>query len=125
IEFLAGAGHKAYAPFGSGFLYGPKAIMSEVEPYVPGGGTASQVTARTATFLDAPDRHHGGTPNIPGIVGMSRALLFLQSIGMTAVREHEIALTRKTVQAMQALGGITIYGNPDPEKRLGVVSFNV
>jgi selenocysteine lyase/cysteine desulfurase/glyoxylase-like metal-dependent hydrolase (beta-lactamase superfamily II)/rhodanese-related sulfurtransferase len=125
IDFLAGAGHKAYAPFGSGFLYGPKAIMSEVEPYVPGGGTASQVTARTATFLDAPDRHHGGTPNIPGIVGMARALLFLQSIGMPAVREHEIALTRKTVKAMQELGGITIYGNPDPEKRLGVVSFNV
>ena len=125
IDFLAAAGHKAYAPFGSGFLYGPRALMSEVEPYVPGGGTASQVTARTATFLDAPDRHHGGTPNIPGIVGMSRALLFVQSIGLPAVREHEIALTRKTVRAMQEMGGITIYGDPDPERRLGVVSFNI
>lgn len=125
IDFLAGAGHKAYAPFGSGFLYGPKALMSEAEPYVAGGGTASQVTARTATYLEAPDRHHGGTPNIPGIVGMSRALLFLQSIGLGAVRQHEIDLTRKAVDAMKALGGITIYGDSTPEKRLGVVSFNV
>src|SRR5207249_2919869 len=78
LDFVAGAGHKAYAPFGAGFLYGPRALMSEAEPYLPGGGTSSQVTARTATFLDAPDRHQGGTPNIPGVVGMARALLFLQ-----------------------------------------------
>lgn len=125
IDFLAAAGHKAYAPFGAGFLYGPRALMSEAEPYIPGGGTASQVTAHTATFLGAPDRHQGGTPNIPGVVGMARALLFLQSIGLDKVREHEIALTKKTIDAMKALGGITIYGNDDPHKRLGVVSFNI
>lgn len=125
IDFLAGAGHKAYAPFGSGFLYGPRALMSEAEPYLPGGGTSSQVTARSATFLDAPDRHQGGTPNIAGVVGMSRALLFLQQIGLEEIRRHEIGLTRKAISALQALGGVTIYGNPDPEKRLGVVSFNI
>lgn len=125
LDFLAGAGHKAYAPFGAGFLYGPRALMSEAEPYLPGGGTSSQVTARGATFLDAPDRHQGGTPNIAGVVGMARALQFLQQIGLDEVRRHEIALTRKAVTAFQELGGVTIYGNPDPEKRLGVLSFNV
>jgi len=125
IDFFAGAGHKAYAPFGTGFLYGPRSLMSEVEPYIPGGGTASQVTARTATYLDAPDRHQGGTPNIPGVVGMARALLFLQSIGLDQVREHEIALTKKIVAGMRDVGGITIYGDDDPNHRLGVVSFNV
>lgn len=125
IDFLAGAGHKAYAPFGSGFLYGPRGLMSEAEPYLPGGGTSSQVTARGATFLDAPDRHQGGTPNIAGVVGMARALLFLQSIGLDAIRKHEIALTRKALAAFEALGGITTYGNPDAERRLGVISFNV
>jgi cysteine desulfurase / selenocysteine lyase len=125
IDFLAGAGHKAYAPFGAGFLYGPRGLMSEAEPYLPGGGTSSQVTARSATFLDAPDRHQGGTPNIAGVVGMARALQFLQQIGLSEIRKHEIALTRKAINEMQSLGGITIYGNTDPEQRLGVVSFNV
>jgi selenocysteine lyase/cysteine desulfurase/glyoxylase-like metal-dependent hydrolase (beta-lactamase superfamily II)/rhodanese-related sulfurtransferase len=125
IDFLAGAGHKAYAPFGAGFLYGPRALMSEAEPYLPGGGTSSQVTARSAAFLDAPDRHQGGTPNIAGVVGMARALQFLQQIGLDEVRRHEIKLTKKAVDAMQELGGVTIYGNPDPERRLGVLSFNV
>lgn len=125
IDFLAGAGHKAYAPFGAGFLYGPRALMTEAPPYMPGGGTASKVTAQTAEYLGAPDRHHGGTPNIAGVVGMSRALLFLQSIGMEAVRQHEIELTTRAVEGMKAIGGVTIYGDSNPEKRLGVLSFNV
>jgi len=125
IDFLAGAGHKAYAPFGAGFLYGPRALMSEAPPYLPGGGTASKVTASSAEYLGAPDRHHGGTPNIAGVVGMSRALLFLQAIGMDAVREHEIELTRRAVEGMEAMGGVTIYGDSSPLKRLGVLSFNV
>jgi cysteine desulfurase / selenocysteine lyase len=125
IDFLAGAGHKAYAPFGSGFLYGPRALLSEAPPYLPGGGTAARVTAHGTEFLAAPDRHHGGTPNIAGVVGMARALLFLQSIGMDAVRQHEIELTRLALDGMRAMGGVTVYGNADPESRLGVISFNV
>lgn len=125
IDFLACAGHKAYAPFGAGFLYGPRALMSEAPPYLPGGGTAARVTAQGVEFLAAPDRHHGGTPNIAGVVGMARALLFLQAIGMDAVREHEVELTRRALDGMREMGGITVYGRPDPEARLGVISFNV
>ncbi|MGQ0505736.1 MAG: aminotransferase class V-fold PLP-dependent enzyme [Myxococcaceae bacterium] len=125
IDFLAGAGHKAYAPFGAGFLYGPRAVMDEAPPYLPGGGNAQQVTAMTAEFIGAPDRHHGGTPNIGGVVAMGRSLLFLQSIGLEEIRKHELSLTQRMVNGLQKMGGITIYGDATPEKRMGVVSFNV
>jgi cysteine desulfurase/selenocysteine lyase len=125
IDFLAAAGHKAYAPFGSGFLYGPRHVMTQAPPYVPGGGTASSVTQRSVHYLEAPDRHHGGTPNIAGVVGMARALLFLQAVGLDAIREHEQALTAKTIQAFEELGGVTVYGPSNPASRLGVISFNV
>ena len=125
IDFLAGAGHKAYAPFGAGFLYGPRALFDQAPPYVPAGGTASQVRATSVEFLDAPDRHHGGTPNVAGVVGMSRALSFLQSIGLDRVRAHEIELTGRMLGGLRELGGITIYGPEDPTQRLGVVCFNV
>jgi selenocysteine lyase/cysteine desulfurase/glyoxylase-like metal-dependent hydrolase (beta-lactamase superfamily II)/rhodanese-related sulfurtransferase len=125
LDFVAAAGHKAYAPFGAGFLYGPRDLMNEAEPYIPGGGTATQVTPRSVTYLDAPDRHQGGTPNVAGVVGMSRALMFLQSIGLDAIRAHEIALTTKTMDALGQLSAVTIYGTRAPEQRLGVVSFNV
>ena len=125
IDFLAGAGHKAYAPFGAGFLYGPRTLMNQAPPYIPGGGTASRVTPRDAEYLPAPDRHHGGTPNIAGVVGMARALAFLQSIGMEEVRRHEVRLMERMLEGLQELDGITLYGPPDASKRLGVATFNV
>lgn len=125
LDFLAGAGHKAYAPFGAAFLYGPRTVMTEAPPYIPGGGTASQVTARSAEYLDAPDRHHGGTPNIAGVVAMGRALLFLQQIGLDEIRTHEVHLTRMILDGFEKIGGITVYGPSGADRRVGVVSFNV
>lgn len=125
IDFLAGAGHKAYAPFGAGFLYGPRALMDEAPPYIPAGGTASQVNPRSAEFMKAPDRHQGGTPNIAGVVGMARSLQFLSAIGMKEIRAHEVKLVDRMLAGMKKMGGLTLYGPTDPQKRLGVVSFNV
>ncbi len=125
IDFLVGAGHKAYAPFGAGFLYGPRALMDEAPPYIPSGGTASQVNARSAEYLKAPDRHHGGTPNIAGVVGMAKALQFLSAIGMEEIRRHEVKLTERILRGFERMGGVTVYGPGSAEERLGVVSFNV
>jgi selenocysteine lyase/cysteine desulfurase/glyoxylase-like metal-dependent hydrolase (beta-lactamase superfamily II)/rhodanese-related sulfurtransferase len=125
LDFVTAAGHKAYAPFGAGFLYGPRDLMDEAPPYLPSGGTATQVTTHGAEYLGAPDRHQGGTPNIGGVFALGRSLLFLQSIGMDRVREHELGLLRRMMQGLTDMGGITIYGPPEPERRLGVVSFNV
>ena len=41
IDFLAAAGHKAYAPFGSAFLFGPREILDKAEPYVSGRRNSS------------------------------------------------------------------------------------
>ncbi|HSK04444.1 MAG TPA: aminotransferase class V-fold PLP-dependent enzyme [Kofleriaceae bacterium] len=125
LDFVAAAGHKAYAPFGAGFLYGPRAVLDQAPPYMPGGGTAQAVGPRDAEFLPSPDRHHGGTPNIAGVVAMARALLFLQSIGIDQIRAHEIKLTRRILDGLAGIGGITVYGPAAAEQRLGVVSFNV
>jgi selenocysteine lyase/cysteine desulfurase/glyoxylase-like metal-dependent hydrolase (beta-lactamase superfamily II)/rhodanese-related sulfurtransferase len=125
LDFVAAAGHKAYAPFGAGFLYGPRAVLDQAPPYLPGGGTAMRVDAREAEYLGAPDRHHGGTPNIAGIVAMARSLMFLQSIGLPEVRAHEVKLTQRILDGLARVGGITVYGPPAAADRLGVVSFNI
>jgi cysteine desulfurase / selenocysteine lyase len=125
LDFVAAAGHKAYAPFGAGFLYGPRAVLDAAPPYLPGGGTALAVSAREAEYLKSPDRHHGGTPNVAGVVAMARALMFLQSIGIDEIRRHEVELTGRVLDGLQQIGGITVYGPAQAEQRLGVVSFNV
>ncbi|MCY1054278.1 aminotransferase class V-fold PLP-dependent enzyme [Nannocystis sp. SCPEA4] len=124
LDFVAAAGHKAYAPFGAAFLYGPRGIMDAAPPYLPGGGTASRVGPHSVEYVAAPDRHQGGTPNIGGVLALAEALRFLDGIGMQHVRQHEVALTRRAMAGMRALG-VTLYGPEDPDARLGVISFNV
>ncbi|MGQ0721863.1 MAG: aminotransferase class V-fold PLP-dependent enzyme [Candidatus Eiseniibacteriota bacterium] len=125
IDFFAAAGHKAYAPFGSAFLAAPRALMDSVPPYRPGGGTVLAVTEGDVLFTTGPDRHLGGTPNIPGAIAMAKAIRFLQDIGLDEIRLHEIELTRQLLEGLCSLDGVTVYGPADPEARLGVVSFNV
>ena len=91
-DFVAAAGHKAYSPFGASFLHGPRWLLDQAPPYLPGGGTASAVSQRSAEFVRSPDRHQGGTPNIGGVIAMAEALKFLDRIGMERVRAHELEI---------------------------------
>lgn len=125
IDFLAAAGHKAYAPFGTAFLFGPREVLDAAPPYLAGGGTVVFVTATDVLFTTSPDRHQGGTPNIGGAVALGAALRFLSSIGMDAIREHERALTVMALAGLTQIEGVRILGTPDPEKRLGVVTFTI
>jgi selenocysteine lyase/cysteine desulfurase/rhodanese-related sulfurtransferase len=125
IDFVAAAGHKAYAPFGASFLYAPRAVLDAAPPYLPGGGTATRVTKMTAEFVGSPDRHQGGTPNIGGVIALAEALRFLDRVGMDRVREHELGLTRTALDGLSQLEGVTVYGPASADARLGVISFNV
>lgn len=125
IDLLAAAGHKFYAPFGSAFLYGPRELFDSVPPYVPGGGTVEFVTPDITMWAKSPDRHQGGTPNIPGAIAMAEALKFLKSIGLDRIREHEKELYDHTLKGLQKIEGVKIYGPKDPERCIGVLSFNI
>jgi cysteine desulfurase/selenocysteine lyase len=125
IDFLAAAGHKAYAPFGSSFLFAPRDLCDRASPYVPAGGTVFWVSPDDVRFRASPERHEGGTPNIAGAVGLAAALGFLERVGLDAIRKHERALTEQALDGLGALDGVTVLGHPDPGQRTGVVSFNV
>jgi len=125
IDFLAAAGHKAYAPFGSAFLFGPRDLMDEADPYIPGGGTVLYVTPDEVYFDKSPERHQGGTPNIAGAIALAESLKFLTEIGMDNIREHEVELTEYALKRFKEVPGIELLGNVSPKDRLGVVTFNI
>jgi selenocysteine lyase/cysteine desulfurase len=125
IDFLAAAGHKAYAPFGSSFLYAPRDLCDTAPPYVPAGGTVLWVTEDDARYKSSPERHEGGTPNVAGAIGLAGALRFLEQVGMDAVRRHESALTRQALAGLARIDGVRVLGHPDPELRTGILAFTV
>jgi selenocysteine lyase/cysteine desulfurase len=125
LDFFAGAGHKAYAPFGSSFMFGPTELFDDAPPYIPSGGTVVYVTEDEAFFKKSPDRHEGGTPNIAGAVALAAALRFLEEAGMDEVRAHERGLVRQAMQALRAIDGVRVLGDPEPDHRIGALSLTI
>lgn len=125
IDFLAAAGHKAYAPFGSAFLFGPREVLDNAKPYVAGGGTVLFVSEDDFLYTESPDRHQGGTPNIAGAIALAESLCFLEKAGLDNVREHEVELTEYALSRLKEISNLTILGNIPADKRLGVITFNI
>jgi cysteine desulfurase/selenocysteine lyase len=128
IDMLAAAGHKAYAPFGSSFLYASQDMLDSIPPYRPGGGTVTWVTSDGAGFTKSPDRHMGGTPNITGVVAFAAATKWLSSIGMDNVQDHELKLTTHGLKRFKELHddhGIALLGPKKANEKAGVFSFLV
>ena len=127
IDFLAFSGHKMYAPFGAGALIGPNDAFEDRDPDHVGGGTVHAVTMDEVLWAPLPDKEEAGTPNVPGCLALGCAMKVLESMGMDNVADHERTLTRRALEQLTRLDGITIYGPTDPmlpEDRAGVITLN-
>jgi cysteine desulfurase / selenocysteine lyase len=128
LDFVAAAGHKAYAPLGSSVLVGPRELLDAAPPYMPGGGTVEWVTDDDASYSKSPDRHMGGTPNIVGAIAFAAATDYLSGFGMEAVRAHEEAIIRHALKRFADLEedhGVRLLGPREAKAKVGVFSFLV
>ena len=96
IDFLAASGHKFYAPFGGGFLIGPKKFFDKFLPYQIGGGNLPYITEQ-GEFIRYKNQlaHDPGTPNAVGVISIASALKQLQKIGLENIEKCEKQLTQK------------------------------
>ena len=126
IDFLAVSGHKMCAPTGIGFLYGKRALLEKMPPFLTGGDMIREVTYATTSFAELPQKFEAGTSNIGDAIAFGVACDYLTNVGMSWVREHEIAITRYALERLQpfASRGLTVYGPARAEDRGGVISFN-
>ncbi len=123
-DFLAFSAHKMCGPTGAGILYGREDLLEEMPPFHGGGEMIREVWADHATWAEIPQKFEAGTPNIAQVVGMGAAIEYLEELGMGAVREHEMQLTKYALDRISSIGA-TIYGPMDAHDRGGVVSFNL
>ncbi len=122
-DFLAFSAHKMYGPTGLGFLVGRPELLELMEPVYGGGEMIREVRLDFASWNDIPHKFEAGTPNIADAVAFQAALDLLETVGMEAVRRHEVALTAYALERLSSLGGLVIHGPQDPEERGGLVSF--
>ena len=124
-DFYAASGHKMYAPTGIGFLYGKETWLEKLPPYKGGGDMIKTVCFEETTYADLPYKLEAGTPNICGGIAYGVTIDYMHSLGMADIAAHEHNLLKYAHEQIQGLGGITIYGTHDLDRKASVISFNV
>jgi len=122
-DFFAFSGHKLFAPFGIGILYGKKEILDSMPPYQGGGSMIAQVSFDKTTFNEVPFRFEAGTPNVEGAIGLYEALQFLKTIGFDKIRAHKKELLSAATDGLLKIPQVKILGtsaNKGP-----ILSFNL
>jgi cysteine desulfurase/selenocysteine lyase len=120
-DFYCFSGHKMYGPTGIGVLYGKAELLEAMPPYQYGGEMISEVGLQETTYNELPFKFEAGTPDIAGVIGLGAAIRFIVETGYEAFARHEEYLMEHAIQALKAVEGIRVIGNP--EHRVGVVSF--
>ena len=72
-----------------------------------------------------PEHLEAGTLNVHGIAGLGGALNYLSEIGTEAIIKKERSLIKRLEDQIHDLPNIHLYGNPDSNQRVGILSFNM
>lgn len=125
VDFLAFSGHKVYGPMGIGVLYGKRALLEEMPPFLTGGEMIESVTREGAVFAGLPHKFEAGTVNAAGAAGLRAAIEYVESVGFDAMHRQELALTQRTLTGMADMPHIHVIGSDRAEEHNGIVTFTV
>ncbi|MBC8080615.1 MAG: aminotransferase class V-fold PLP-dependent enzyme [Gorillibacterium sp.] len=122
IDMLAFPGHKGLlGPQGTGGLYIHPDL--EVEPLFH-GGTGSQSEEIQQPNI-RPDRYEAGTRNTVGLVGLDQGVRFIMQETIAEIREKESRMIRVLLNGLSILNGVTCFGPPIGEERVGIAAFTL
>ncbi len=132
-DFYAFSGHKMYGPDGVGVLYISDHVHHLLSPVRVGGGTVKNVaiTFQADGDIISPDYFQslsileGGTPNTSNIVGLSKAVNFIRSIGFDEIRKHEHELLLKLWKGLKDFDEVVLFGPTDFKNKIGLISFGL
>lgn len=122
-EFLVMSAHKMYGPTGLGVLYGKKEWLDKLPPAEGGGEMIEHVRWDKTTYNVLPYKFEAGTPNYIGSYAFSKALEYVQEIGIEDIARHEEELVEYIEERLSGLERVKIYAAG--QKKAGAVSFNV
>ncbi|HKF14315.1 MAG TPA: cysteine desulfurase [Gaiellaceae bacterium] len=123
-DFLAFSAHKLCGPSGVGALWGRRALLEAMEPFNLGGHMIKKVQFEQTTWGDLPHKFEAGTSPIAEAVGFGAAVDYITGVGLEAIEQHEHELVSYALERLAEVPGIVLYG-PSPERRAGIVSFNM
>ena len=122
IDGLTFTGHKSLlGPQGVGGMLISDSLAKETEPLIAGGTGSVSHLEEMPDFM--PDRFESGTMNLPGIVGLGKALDFV-SANREDIYRHEMEITKYFLEGIKDIKGVKIAGKKDTQMRTAVVSLD-
>jgi selenocysteine lyase/cysteine desulfurase len=119
-KFLGGPGS-------SGILvFNERIYHRDLPPTVSGGGTVDYVGRGSHDYTPRIEmREKAGTPGVLQTLKAGLAFLVKEAVGTERIEERERALLERAIRRWGEHPAIEILGNPDPSKRVAIVSFNL
>lgn len=122
-DFYAFSGHKIYAPTGIGVLYGKRALLESMPPFMGGGDMVAKVTFERTTYAPLPLKFEAGTQNYVGAAALAQALDYVASLPMAEIRQYHDKLVERANRGLLTVDGVQLYGLQ--QHKAPIVSFNV
>lgn len=122
-DFYCFSGHKMYAPMGVGIMYGKERWLNEMKPYQGGGEMISTVTFEKTTYNELPYKFEAGTPAVGDVIGLRKAIEYMQGVGIQNIAKHENELLQYGTQELKKIEGMRIIG--EAQNKAAVISFLV
>ncbi|MDX1341925.1 MAG: cysteine desulfurase [Reinekea sp.] len=120
-DFYAFSGHKLYGPTGIGALYGKRALLNDMTPFMGGGEMIETVSFAKTTYNKLPYKFEPGTPNIAGAIGLAAAMDYLNTFDRDDVVAHENDVLGYALKRASEYEGLRLVGRA--KHRAGVLSF--
>ncbi len=125
VDFYAFSSHKLYGPTGVGVLWGRRALLEAMPPFMGGGGMIERVSFQGTTYAGIPRRFEAGTPPIAEAVGLGAAVDWAKGLDWAGATAHEMRLAGRILDGLGAIKGARLLGPAGLQNRLGVISFAI
>jgi cysteine desulfurase/selenocysteine lyase len=110
-DYYVFSGHKMYATTGIGVLYTKLPAEQRLTPLLLGGGIVNKVSPQHYQLKPGVEQFEAGSANMVGIVGLLAAIEFIDSIGWSALSDHQQMLGDYLLLSLASVAGIEIIAN--------------
>ncbi|HSB71723.1 MAG TPA: cysteine desulfurase [Candidatus Methylomirabilis sp.] len=125
-DFAAFCGRKALmGPQGTGFLWGRLELLQHLAPLTTGSRAANLADAESFRPNQPPHKFEAGVLNTLGVIGLGRAIQYVEAIGYDAIRAHIRDLTAYMIETLRATPRVNFHGSSRLDRQAGIVMWSV
>ncbi len=122
-DFFAFSSHKMFGPTGTGVLYGKRKYLDIMPPVEGGGDMIEYVSFAKTTYNVLPYKFEAGTPDIAGVIGLSKAIDYINATGIENIYNYEKELLEYATKKLSTIDDLKIIGTA--KEKTSIISFTL